>query len=49
VLLDGCFYVDLHDCPSDVFYLLTALYDGLWGFILNKTASTTDRPLYYGF
>ena len=21
--------VDLHDCPSDVFYLLTALYDGL--------------------
>jgi hypothetical protein len=29
VLLDGCFFVDLHDCPSDVFYLLTALYDGL--------------------
>ena len=29
LLLDGCFIVDLHDSPSDVFYLLTALYDGL--------------------
>ena len=28
-LLDGCFLINLHDCPSDVFYLLTALYDGL--------------------
>jgi hypothetical protein len=28
-LLDGCFSVDLHDCPSDVFHLLSALYDGL--------------------
>jgi hypothetical protein len=28
-LLEGCFLVDLHDCPSDVFCLPTALYDGL--------------------
>lgn len=29
-LLDGCFLVDLHGCRSDVFYLLIALYDGLY-------------------
>lgn len=29
-LIDGCPFVELHDCPSDVFYLLTALYDGLY-------------------
>jgi hypothetical protein len=28
-LLDGCLWVELHDCPSDVFYFLKALYDGL--------------------
>lgn len=29
VLIDGSFLVELHDCPSHVFYLMTALYDGL--------------------
>ncbi|KAG6843965.1 hypothetical protein H0H87_011336 [Tephrocybe sp. NHM501043] len=29
-LLDGCVYVELHDSPSDVFYFLSALYDGLY-------------------
>jgi len=28
-LLDGCHCVELYDCPSDVFYFLSALYDGL--------------------
>lgn len=28
-LIDGCAYVELQDCPSDVFYFLSALYDGL--------------------
>jgi hypothetical protein len=28
-LLDGCFWVELHDCPSDVLHFLKALYDGL--------------------
>lgn len=29
-LLDGCLWVELHDRPSDVFYFLSALYDGLY-------------------
>lgn len=28
-LFDDCLWVELHDCPSDVFYFLSALYDGL--------------------
>ena len=28
-LVDGCSSVELQDCPSDVFYFLSALYDGL--------------------
>lgn len=32
-LIDGCPYVELQDCPSDVFYFLSALYDGLYVFI----------------
>lgn len=28
-LIDGCHWVELHDRPSDVFYFLAALYDGL--------------------
>ena len=31
-LIDGCSYVELPDCPSDVFYFLSALYDGLYDF-----------------
>ncbi len=27
--IDGCSSVELQDCPSDVFYFLSALYDGL--------------------
>lgn len=34
VLLDGCLFVELHDCPSHVFHLMTALYDGLHVFLL---------------
>ncbi|KAM6500023.1 hypothetical protein JOM56_003037 [Amanita muscaria] len=29
-VLDGCFWVELHDCPSDMLYFLKALYDGLY-------------------
>ncbi|KAF8060681.1 hypothetical protein FPV67DRAFT_1783736 [Lyophyllum atratum] len=29
-LFEGCSYVELHDSPSDVFYFLSALYDGLY-------------------
>ncbi|KAG5637601.1 hypothetical protein H0H81_003993 [Sphagnurus paluster] len=29
-LFDGCLYVELHDSPSDVYYFLSALYDGLY-------------------
>ncbi|KAG5640504.1 hypothetical protein DXG03_008280 [Asterophora parasitica] len=29
-LFEGCMYVELHDNPSDVFYFLSALYDGLY-------------------
>jgi hypothetical protein len=28
--IDGCFWVELYDRPSDVFYFLRALYDGLY-------------------
>lgn len=28
-LFDDCVYMELHDDPSDVFYFLSALYDGL--------------------
>ena len=28
-LFDGCPWVELHDAPVDVLYLLRALYDGL--------------------
>ncbi|KAF9457883.1 hypothetical protein BDZ94DRAFT_1325912 [Collybia nuda] len=28
--LDGCLWVELYDRPSDVFYFLSALYDGLY-------------------
>lgn len=28
-LFDGCSWVELHDAPADVLYLLRALYDGL--------------------
>ncbi|KAG5349301.1 hypothetical protein E4T56_gene11640 [Termitomyces sp. T112] len=27
---EGCLYVELHDDPSDIFYFLSALYDGLY-------------------
>ncbi|KAH7886706.1 hypothetical protein F5I97DRAFT_1869593 [Phlebopus sp. FC_14] len=29
-VVDGCPTVDLYDCPSDIYYLLAALYDGLY-------------------
>lgn len=33
-LLEGCCIVEIHDQPSDVFCLLSALYDGLSVFLL---------------
>ena len=35
-LIDGCSYVELPDCPSDVLYFLSALYDGLCEFFSEK-------------
>jgi hypothetical protein len=29
-LIDGCPFVVLQDSPSDVFYFLSALYDGMY-------------------
>ncbi|KAJ7212090.1 hypothetical protein GGX14DRAFT_361947 [Mycena pura] len=29
-LYDGCPWIEVYDCPSDVFYFLNALYDGLY-------------------
>jgi hypothetical protein len=29
-MIDGCFWVELYDRPSDVFCFLRALYDGLY-------------------
>ena len=29
-IVDGCPTVDIYDCPSDVYHLLVALYDGLY-------------------
>ncbi|PFH45431.1 hypothetical protein AMATHDRAFT_159844 [Amanita thiersii Skay4041] len=43
-LIDGCFWVELHDCPSDVFYFLKALYDGLY---FKPTQASTDFPLLF--
>ncbi|KAF8186800.1 hypothetical protein BJ912DRAFT_970842 [Pholiota molesta] len=40
-LIDGCPYVELQDCPSDVFYFLSALYDGLYF----KKARASDFPI----
>jgi hypothetical protein len=31
-IVDGCPTVDIYDCPSDVYHLLVALYDGLYVF-----------------
>lgn len=31
-LVDGCPAIDLYDCPSDIYHLLVALYDGLHVF-----------------
>jgi hypothetical protein len=33
-VVDGCPCVVVHDEPSDVFYFLSALYDGLWVIFL---------------
>jgi hypothetical protein len=37
-LIDGCRYVELNDDPSDVFYFLSALYDGLYASFTNLGA-----------
>ncbi|KAF9482912.1 hypothetical protein BDN70DRAFT_904417 [Pholiota conissans] len=40
-LIDSCPYVELQDCPSDVFYFLSALYDGLYF----KKPRASDFPI----
>ncbi|CAL1715654.1 unnamed protein product [Somion occarium] len=40
-LLEGCPWVELHDTPSDVLYLLRALYDGLYF----EQPSSNDFPI----
>ncbi|KAJ6599459.1 hypothetical protein B0H10DRAFT_722708 [Mycena sp. CBHHK59/15] len=39
-LFDGCPWVEVYDCPSDVLYFLKALYDGLYF----KTPGANDFP-----
>ncbi|KAJ7812800.1 hypothetical protein B0H14DRAFT_3879523 [Mycena olivaceomarginata] len=39
-LYDGCPWVEVYDCPSDVLYFLRALYDGLYF----KTPGANDFP-----
>jgi hypothetical protein len=46
-LIDGCSYVELPDCPSDVFYFLSALYDGLYDFFPDKGQVVSDRLLLH--
>ncbi|TCD63217.1 hypothetical protein EIP91_005829 [Steccherinum ochraceum] len=43
-LFDGCPWVELHDAPSDVLYMLRALYDGLY---FDKAAAD-DFPIVAG-
>ncbi|KAJ3515569.1 hypothetical protein NLJ89_g1673 [Agrocybe chaxingu] len=40
-LVDDCGVVELQDCPSDVFYFLSALYDGLYF----KKSRASDFPV----
>ena len=49
-LIDGCSYVEqleLPDCPSDVFYFLSALYDGLYEFYSEKGQVVSDRLMFH--
>ncbi|KAK7036151.1 hypothetical protein R3P38DRAFT_616721 [Favolaschia claudopus] len=39
-LYDGCPWIEVYDCPSDVLYFLRALYDGLYF----KTPGADDFP-----
>lgn len=41
-LFDGCVYVELQDSPSDVFYFLSALYDGLCVYPLPVVRMVAD-------
>ncbi|KAF9527872.1 hypothetical protein CPB83DRAFT_855338 [Crepidotus variabilis] len=42
--IEGCAFVELQDCPSDVFYFLSALYDGLYF----KQPASGDFPAIAG-
>ncbi|KAG9312479.1 hypothetical protein JVU11DRAFT_6865 [Chiua virens] len=42
-LVDGCATVDIYDCPSDVYHLLVALYDGL--YVLSPALDVTSPTL----
>ena len=48
-LIDGCSYVELPDCPSDVFYFLSALYDGLCVRILfrQKVKMVSEHLIFH--
>ena len=46
-LIDGCSYVELPDCPSDFFYFLSALYDGLYEFYFKKGQVVSDRLMFH--
>src|SRR5882762_5447020 len=49
-LIDGCSYVELPDCPSDVFYFLSALYDGLYEFFSPENLKgqvVSDRFMFH--
>lgn len=43
-LVDGCFWFELYDCPSDVFYFLRALYDGLYVPCSFEILTAADTP-----
>ena len=46
-LIDGCSYVELPDCPSDVFHFLSAPYDGLYEFYSEKGQVVSDRLMFH--
>ena len=46
-LIDGCSYVELPDCSSDVFYFLSALYDGLYESYSEKGQVVSDRLILH--
>ena len=46
-IVDGCPTVDIYDCPSDVYHLLLALYDGLFAFLPIVSIYADPTPYSY--